>query len=177
MSISSNASHSNRRRQRTLFEAQLSAVSRLHHRGVGLLAGTDTFVPGFSLHDEFELFVRARLSPLEALSTATYNPAAFLGVADTFGTVQPSRVADLVVLNSDPTEDISSTRDIASVMLAGHHYDKTALAHLRTESWMRAAAPCALSSMHPKQGKPSRPNQDPASQRITFAAGPSGAFW
>ena len=75
-------------------------------------------MPGFSLHDEFELFVRARLSPLEALSTATYNPAAFLGVADTFGTVQPSRVADLVVLNSDPTEDISSTRDIASVMLA-----------------------------------------------------------
>lgn len=126
--------HPQQERQSALFETQLATVARLHRHGVGLLAGTDTFVPGFSLHDELELLVRAGLSPHEALTTATYNPAAFLGVTDTFGTVQPGRVADLVVLNSNPLEDITNTRDISGVMLAGHYYDETALANLKTET-------------------------------------------
>ncbi|MGJ0184238.1 amidohydrolase family protein [Corynebacterium glyciniphilum] len=127
-------SHSQQEQRRTLFETQLDAVARLHRHGVGLLAGTDTFVPGFSLHDELELFVRAGLSPLEALTTATYNPAAFFGVTDTFGTIQSGRVADLVVLNSDPLEDITNTRRISGVMLAGRYYDETALANLKTKT-------------------------------------------
>lgn len=127
-------SHSQQEQRRALFETQLDAVARLHRHGVGLLAGTDTFVPGFSLHDELELLVRAGLSPLEALTAATYNPAAFFGVTDTFGTVQSGRVADLVVLNSDPLEDITNTRRISGVMLAGRYYDETALANLKTKA-------------------------------------------
>lgn len=126
--------HSQQEQQRTLFEAQLAAVARLHRHGVGLLAGTDTFVPGFSLHDELELLVRAGLSPREALTAATYNPAAFFGVTDTFGTVKPGRVADVVVLNSDPLEDIANTRDIWGVMLAGRYYDELTLASLKAET-------------------------------------------
>lgn len=128
--------------QCTLFEMQLASVARLHDHGVGLLAGTDTFVPGFSLHDELELLVMAGLEPREALTAATYNPAAFLGVTDTFGTVRPGRVADLVVLNSDPLEDIAHTRSISGVMLAGHYYDERALERLHTATAARVRATC-----------------------------------
>jgi predicted amidohydrolase YtcJ len=67
---------------------------------------------GFSLHDELALFVQAGLTPGEALKTATYNPAKFLGMLDQLGTVEKGKLADLVLLDANPLEDIHNTQKI-----------------------------------------------------------------
>ncbi|SDK33629.1 amidohydrolase family protein [Nonomuraea jiangxiensis] len=92
--------------QAEYFQRRLRVVGDLHRAGVGLLAGTDTFVPGFSLHDELALLVLAGLTPAAALRAATLNPARFLDVADSFGSVEEGKVADLVLLGGDPLDDI-----------------------------------------------------------------------
>ena len=106
----------------------------LRNAGVKLLAGTDTpqpFVfPGFSLHEELELLVRAGLTPLEALRAATYNPADYLGALDSLGTVAQGKVADLVLLDADPLADISNTRRISIVIANGRLFDQAARARL-----------------------------------------------
>jgi len=106
----------------------------LRDAGVGLLAGTDmpqAFVyPGFSLHDELALLVRAGLTPLEALRTATYNPADYLGSLDSLGTVSKGKLADLVLLDANPLLDIRSTRRISAVIANGRLFDLAARARL-----------------------------------------------
>ena len=106
----------------------------LRDAGVKLLAGTDmpqAFVyPGFSLHDELELLVRAGLTPLEALRTATYNPAEFLGALDSLGTVAKGKLADVVLLEANPLTDIRNTRRISVVIANGRVFDGAARAQL-----------------------------------------------
>ena len=106
----------------------------LKEAGVKLLAGTDMpqpFVyPGFSLHQELELLVRSGLTPLEALRTATYNPAEFLGALDTLGTVARGKLADLLLLDANPLADIRNTRRIAVVIANGRVFDQAARAKL-----------------------------------------------
>jgi cytosine/adenosine deaminase-related metal-dependent hydrolase len=106
----------------------------LKNAGVRLLAGTDMpqpFVfPGFSLHEELELLVRSGLTPLEALRTATYNPAEFLGALDSLGTVTRGKVADLVLLDADPLADIRNTRRISVVIANGRLFDRASRAQL-----------------------------------------------
>jgi imidazolonepropionase-like amidohydrolase len=106
----------------------------LKESGVKLLAGTDmpqAFVyPGFSLHQELELLVRSGLTPLEALRTATYNPAEFLGALDSLGTVAQGKVADLLLLDANPLADVRNTRRIAVVIANGRVFDQTARAQL-----------------------------------------------
>lgn len=91
----------------------LARTGEAHRAGVRLLAGTDAPLayvhPGLSLHDELALLVRAGLTPMQALQTATREPAAYLGALDSLGTVQPGRVADLVLLDADPSRT-SATR-------------------------------------------------------------------
>lgn len=106
-------------REQAVFQHSLRLVGELHRAGVPLLAGTDTFVPGASLHDELALLVRAGLSPLEALRTATSAPARFLGVADHFGAIAPGMAADLVLLAANPLDDIANTRTLHTVVLGG----------------------------------------------------------
>ena len=89
-----------------------------------LLAGTDVGIPfiepGASLHTELQLLVRhLGLTPLEALQAATIEPARFLGVADSLGTVRAGRVADLVLLDANPLTDIRHTTRIAGVVVNG----------------------------------------------------------
>jgi len=112
----------------------------LNDAGVKLLAGTDmpqAFVyPGFSLHDELALLVRAGLTPLAALRAATYNPAEYLGALDSLGTISEGKLADLVLLDADPLADISNTRRISAVIANGRLFDAAAraalLAHVET---------------------------------------------
>jgi imidazolonepropionase-like amidohydrolase len=109
----------------------LARTAELHRAGVKLLAGTDTpqpFVyPGFSLHEELALLVSSGLSPLEALRTATYNPAEYFGALDSLGTIATGKLADAVLLDGDPLADIRNTRRIAAVFANGHFYDRATL--------------------------------------------------
>jgi imidazolonepropionase-like amidohydrolase len=117
--------------QRRFFDRRLQLVGEMHRAGVGILAGSDTLnpycFPGFSLHDELEWLVKAGLHPMAALQTATWNAARFLGRQADFGTVEPGKIADLVLLDADPTLDIRNTRRIAAVVAAGRLYSRSDL--------------------------------------------------
>jgi imidazolonepropionase-like amidohydrolase len=109
--------------QRELFERRLRFVNAMQRAGVPLLAGSDTGTPysfpGFTLHDELALLVQAGLTPLKALRSATLEPARFLGVQDSLGTVDHGKLADLVVLDANPLADITNTKRIHSLLVRG----------------------------------------------------------
>lgn len=109
-------------------------VQRMKDAKVGLLAGTDLgnpfIFPGFSLHDELELLVEAGLSPLEALQTATINPARFFGMQDSVGSIERGKIADLILLNANPLQSISNTKKIAAVIVNGKLYQRKDLDRL-----------------------------------------------
>jgi imidazolonepropionase-like amidohydrolase len=103
----------------------------LHDSGVVLLAATDVgipmLVPGLSLHEELALLVEAGLTPLEALRTATVNPARVMGLADSLGTIEAGKLADLVILDANPLADIANTREIRAVVADGRLYRRADL--------------------------------------------------
>ncbi len=116
---------------------ELDIVRRLHAANVPFLAGTDTpagvdVVPGISLHLELQRFVAAGFTPLEALQTATLNPAKFYNRLGDFGAVQTGRIADLVLLRANPLDNIANTREIAGVIADGHYLSKQDLDQLHT---------------------------------------------
>jgi len=99
-------------------------VRAMHAAGAPFLAGTDTTnpfcFPGFSLHDELALLVEdGKLTPLEALQCATLNPAKFLDMEKDLGTVEKGKIADLVLLDGNPLNNIHNTSKIAGVVVAG----------------------------------------------------------
>jgi imidazolonepropionase-like amidohydrolase len=96
-------------------------------------------VPGVSLHDELARFVEAGLSPLEALQTATINPAQYLGITDSAGTVAPGKRADFLVLDADPTENIANTKRISAVILGGQLLDRNKLNQILDSARERAS--------------------------------------
>ena len=115
---------------------RLALIRKLHDAKVPLLAGTDApagydLVPGTSIHRELQLFVRAGLTPLEALQTATLNPAVYFGKTADWGTVAQGKVADLVLLSRNPLTDISNTRSIVAVVADGRYYSARELDGLR----------------------------------------------
>jgi len=125
--------------------AHYEVVARVLHRaGVPILAGSDAWnpnvIPGFSLHDELALLVGIGLSPLEALRTATLNPARFLGATDSLGTIAPGKLADLVLLDADPLADIHNTTRIRAVVTDGRLFDRDALDGLLAGAERAAAA-------------------------------------
>jgi len=105
------------------FQKQLEVVGAMRRAGVEFLAGTDTpnpyCFPGFSLHDELALLVDAGLTPMEALQSATLGPAKYLGKLDSLGTVESGKIADLVLLDANPLEDIRNIQKINTVIIGG----------------------------------------------------------
>jgi imidazolonepropionase-like amidohydrolase len=103
-------------------------TSELHHAGISLLVGSDSldpFVfPGESLHKELVEMVRAGLTPGEALQAATRGAAQFLGRERDFGTVETGKIADLVLLEASPLENIANTQRIAGVVRGGKYLDR-----------------------------------------------------
>jgi imidazolonepropionase-like amidohydrolase len=101
----------------------LEMISRMKAAGVPIGAGTDTpmgrAIPGYSLHNELDLLVRAGLTPLEAIEAATVRPAEFLSLQDEMGTIDVGKRADLVLLTENPLDDITHTRSIGLVISKG----------------------------------------------------------
>jgi imidazolonepropionase-like amidohydrolase len=123
--------------QERLFQRRLELVGEMHRAGVGILAGSDVLnpycFPGFSLHDELEWLVKAGLSPMAALQAATRNAALFLGREADSGTLAPGKLADLVLLDADPLQDIRNTRRIDSVVANGKLYARQAIVEMLEE--------------------------------------------
>ena len=73
------------------------------------------------------------MTPFEALQTATVNPAKYLNLTDSLGTIEPGKLADLVLLDANPLADIGNTRRIAAVVFNGRFLSKKALEKMLAE--------------------------------------------
>jgi hypothetical protein len=109
---------------RELFPHRLAFVGALGRAGVPVLTGTDAggllyIFPGFSLHNELAFLVTAGFTPMQALQAATLEPARFLGLERSLGTVERGKIADLVVLDADPLADIANTTQVHAVLARG----------------------------------------------------------
>ena len=105
-----------------LIRKDTELISMMNKAGVGLLAGTDlpANAKDGTIHDELVALVGAGLTPMQALETATRKPAEFLGKLDSFGSVELGKVADLLLLDANPLDDIHNTRRISAVIVRGH---------------------------------------------------------
>ena len=107
------------------------ASGKLHKKNVPFMAGTDTpigyLIPGRSLHIELEVMVENGFSNLEAIRAATLNPATFFGLENKVGRIKNGYKADLVILNSNPLENIRNTQDISMVIKNGYLLSRKSL--------------------------------------------------
>lgn len=112
-------------------------VSNMNDTGVGLLAGSDVgevgLIGGFSLHEELLSLQNAGLTPLEALQTATLNPAKYQNAIDSIGTIEIGKIADLILLNKNPLEDIANTQTIEAVFTNGRYLNRKDLDSLLSD--------------------------------------------
>jgi imidazolonepropionase-like amidohydrolase len=132
--------------RKRFFQMELEMTLAMFRAGVPFMAGTDTAAgvhvfPGFSLHEELALFVQAGLTPMQALQTATRNPAEFMGRLADLGTVAQGKLADLVLLDANPLDDIGNTRRIRAVVLAGRYFDRASLDRMLKDVEKAAAQP------------------------------------
>jgi hypothetical protein len=106
---------------RASYDRMLVMVGRMHRAGIPLVAGTDS-LPGFALHRELELYAAAGIPPGEVLKIATWNGARYTGTLDRLGSITPGKLADLILVDGDPTTSISDIRKINLVMKDGVIY-------------------------------------------------------
>lgn len=109
--------------QKAHFQKELDLVGEMQKAKVGIMAGTDApnayVIAGFSVHDELALYVKAGLTPMQALQTATRNVAEYLGDLNQQGTVERGKIADLILLDANPLVTITNTTRISAVIQKG----------------------------------------------------------
>lgn len=133
-----------------VYARQLRLVGDMHRAGVRLLAGTDAstepfVVPGAALHDELALFVRAGMTPLQALRTATTDAARYAGDEPEHIGLRVGAPANIVLLSADPRLDIRNTRSIAWVVQRGEaHSHEELSARLQSPSMVDERSPPSL---------------------------------
>ena len=111
---------------REAFPAMLRLLKALHDAGVTMIPGTDALA-GYTLHHELELYARAGIPVAEVLRMATLTPALVMGVNKDLGLVAPGKLADMVLIDGDPTKDIRDIRKITTVIKGGKVYDPVAI--------------------------------------------------
>ncbi len=115
-------------RATALLDQMREAVAALHRAGIPIVAGSDQgLVPGHTLHAELEAYVRAGMTPMQALQSATLVPARVMGMERELGTLEPGKHADLIVVDADPLASISNIRRVSAVLTAGRLYDTAPL--------------------------------------------------
>ena len=124
-------------KEKIFLEKAMAVISQMKKAGIQFLAGVDVpnhyLYPGFSLHEELALLVEAGLTPMEALQAATINPAKFLGITDSLGTIEKGKIADLVLLDANPLTDIHNTQMINAVFVNGKYLPKEILKQMLQE--------------------------------------------
>jgi len=121
--------------EKLLVKKYLEIIGGMQRAGVKLMTGSDfganpLLFPGWGVHDEMALLVKAGLTPMEAIQAATRNPATFLGLDRSVGTIEKGKLADIVVLSANPLEDINNTRKITAVLFEGQMFDRAQLNRL-----------------------------------------------
>lgn len=123
---------------KAFFEKGLQVTALAQKAGVHILAGTDSgdsyCFPGSGLQDELGWLVKAGLTPLQALRAATTNPARYLGRSRDFGGIAAGKLADLVLLDGDPLQDIAHVRAIHAVVMNGRLFDREAIEQMKAEA-------------------------------------------
>jgi imidazolonepropionase-like amidohydrolase len=104
-----------------------AVIGALHRAGIPIIAGSDTGLIGYGLDRELELYVKAGMTPLEAIQTATIVPARVMNMASESGTIEPGKRADLILVNGNPLNNISDIRKVSRVVTAGRMYDSAQL--------------------------------------------------
>lgn len=114
--------------QKAYFQMELDLVGEMQRVGVRMMAGTDTpnayVIAGFSLHDELALLVKAGLTPMQALQAATRNPAEYLNEPRQQGTIEQGRIANMILLDANPLDDIANTTRINAVIQNGMYLSR-----------------------------------------------------
>ncbi|HEY2752328.1 amidohydrolase family protein [Phenylobacterium sp.] len=124
----------------------------LRDSGVTIIAGTDAgFLnsfnyPGIGLHDEMAIFVAHGLTPLQTLQAATLSGPKFFGSSDRYGAIEAGRVADILILDHNPLQDIAATRAIRGVVLRGRYFDRAALDQMMSSARSKVASAGAPAS-------------------------------
>jgi imidazolonepropionase-like amidohydrolase len=108
-------------------QSSLATIRALHDAGVPIVAGTDEGIPGFSVYREMELYVMAGFTPMDALRAATSVSATALHLERDVGTIEAGKVADLIILDKNPLDNISNIRTQRYVMKDGRLYESAAL--------------------------------------------------
>ena len=105
------------------FSNMLAFVGRAHKKGVRIVIGSHSAVPhaerGFAYAHEMELLAEAGLSPAAILEAATLETARFLHIDDRLGTIEPGKIADIVLVQGNPIDHLGAMRDVRRVMLNG----------------------------------------------------------
>ena len=107
--------------------------------GVGILAGCDSMIAGFCVHDELAAMVHGGMSPVAALQTATINPARYFGIDQTAGSVARGHRADLVALDANPLLEIGNVQGVRAVFVPGRLLDRRALDRMLNDARATAA--------------------------------------
>ena len=111
---------------REAFPAMLRLLKAVHEAGVTIIPGTDA-LPGYTLHHELELYVRAGIPAAEVLRMATLTPALVMGVNKDRGVIVAGKLADMILVDGDPTKNIRDLRKITTVIKGGHLYNPAAI--------------------------------------------------
>lgn len=114
-----------RAQMRASFAKLQALVEELNKRHITILAGTDGL--GFELIRELELYVAAGMSPADALATVTINPARTFHLADKTGSIAKGKLAELALIDGDPSKNIGDLRQVELVMRDGKIMDAQAL--------------------------------------------------
>ena len=108
------------------FPAMLRLLKAIYDAGVTIIPGTDALA-GYTLHHELELYARAGIPPAEVLRMATWTPALVMGVDKDRGVVAPGKLADMILVDGDPTKNIQDISRITTVIKEGKVYDPVAV--------------------------------------------------
>ncbi|MEM0984387.1 MAG: amidohydrolase family protein [Planctomycetota bacterium] len=115
-----------------IYEVKKKTLKRFADAGGLITLGTDhvswgTYLGGFAVHREMHAMVKAGLDESHVLKIATINGARALNVSNKLGTIEPGKLADMIVITGDPTEDITATRTVSIVVKSGVVFDSADL--------------------------------------------------